>query len=69
MRGSGREVETSGGTFADIDGATSATYMPRVDDDPSTEDEDETDVGYFLSGDGDLQRQGSQMDDDEGNNR
>ena len=39
--------ETNRGNFVDIDGATSSTYTPRMNDDPST-DEDESDVGYFL---------------------
>ena len=38
--------ETSGGTFAEIDGATSATYTP-VGDDPAT-DADDGDEGKFL---------------------
>ena len=39
--------ETNRGNFENIDGATSATYTPRMDDDPST-DEDESDVGYYV---------------------
>ena len=39
--------QTSGGTFANIEGATSATYTP-VEDDPATEDVDESDEGKFL---------------------
>ena len=49
--------ETNRGNFENIDGATSATYTPRMDDDPSTTDEDESDVGYYVRADGDLQRQ------------
>ena len=53
---------TDGGNFVDIDGATSATYMPRMDDVPST-DEDESDVGYFLKATAKY-RDKKSMDDD-----
>ena len=55
--------ETNRGSFEDIDGATSATYTPRMVDDPST-DEDESDVGYYVRAEATYNDKKSEDDDD-----